>query len=193
MIGKIIITIVVVFISGGILYVTWTSEIDILKWFRDKLPIKEKSAVSKMSEKKKDKKINVGDESVVMGDVNGNVGNKSVVIGATDDKGNTIINQPGAYGYKAHAGPGSIAIGAYAGANSNISSLFTEINRIIISSQNESLIKSFSELVNEINKPHKDVSKIINLWTVIKQSDVLNNSLDLVEDASRYIENIQEN
>jgi len=36
----------------------------------------------------------VGDESVVIGKVTQDVGNKSVVIGATDDRGNTIINTP---------------------------------------------------------------------------------------------------
>jgi len=64
-------------------------------------------------------KLEIGDESVVMGNVSsGRVGNRSVVIGPTDNRGNTIVNQPGAYGYGAHAGPGSIAVGAYAGAGS---------------------------------------------------------------------------
>lgn len=65
------------------------------------------------------KKLNVGNESVAMGDVSGNVGNGSVVIGATDSKGNTILNQPMAVGKNAYAGPGSIAIGANAGAGAN--------------------------------------------------------------------------
>ena len=68
-----------------------------------------------------DSKINVGTDSVVIGNVTGNVGNGSVVIGATDDRGNCIINQQMAVGRGAHAGPGSIAIGAGAGAGSSFS------------------------------------------------------------------------
>ena len=60
----------------------------------------------------------VGNDSVVMGQVspNAKIGDRSVVIGATDARGNTILNQPMAIGNGACAGPGSIAIGANAGA-----------------------------------------------------------------------------
>lgn len=63
-------------------------------------------------------KLEVGKDSVVMGNVppNTRVGDGSVVIGPTDNRGNTIINTPMAVGRGAKAGPGSIAIGANAGA-----------------------------------------------------------------------------
>ncbi len=69
--------------------------------------------------KETENKLTVGEDSVVMGKVppNTNVGNGSVVIGATDDKGNTIINTPMAVGRNAHVGTGSIAIGANSGAD----------------------------------------------------------------------------
>jgi hypothetical protein len=57
----------------------------------------------------------VGTESVVIGEVNRNVGDRSVVIGATDDQHNTRLQQ-GVYGYGSCAGPGSLTVGAYAGA-----------------------------------------------------------------------------
>jgi hypothetical protein len=60
--------------------------------------------------------VQVGRDSVAIGRVSGAVGDRSVVIGATDTNGNTILTQPMAVGYNAHAGPGSIAIGANAGA-----------------------------------------------------------------------------
>ena len=63
--------------------------------------------------------LEVDKDSVVMGNVppNTKVGEGSVVIGPTDNKGNTIINTPNtAIGRGAKAGPGSIAIGARAGA-----------------------------------------------------------------------------
>ncbi len=62
-------------------------------------------------------KIRTGKDTVVIGNVSGDVGDGSVVIGATDERGNTIINQPMAVGKGASAGPGSIAIGAGASAN----------------------------------------------------------------------------
>jgi hypothetical protein len=66
-------------------------------------------------------KLEVGEDSVVMGNVppNTKVGNGSVIIGPTDNRGNTIINTPMAVGRGAKAGPGSIAIGANAGAGLN--------------------------------------------------------------------------
>jgi hypothetical protein len=62
--------------------------------------------------------LDVGDESVVVGRVapNTRVGNRSTIVGATDDRGNTILNIPMAIGHGAYAGPSSIAIGTGAGA-----------------------------------------------------------------------------
>lgn len=81
-----------------------------------------------------EKRLNVGKDSVVMGRVYGNVGDGSVVIGPTDERGNVILNQPMAVGRGAHSGPGSIAIGAFAGAGSTnklaVSELVVEIDRV---------------------------------------------------------------
>lgn len=44
------------------------------------------------------------------------IGEGSVVIGATDAHGNAIFTTPGAFGFGAKAGAGSIAVGAFAGA-----------------------------------------------------------------------------
>jgi hypothetical protein len=80
---------------------------------------------------KKPPKVEVGEDSVVMGQVTGRVGHRSVVIGATDSKGNTIINQPMAVGYGAQADPTSIAIGAFARAGvSDSAQLVAELTRI---------------------------------------------------------------
>jgi hypothetical protein len=64
--------------------------------------------------------VKVGKDSVVMGNVGdrANVGDRSVVIGATDSRGNTVLNKPMAVGHGAKAGVGSIAIGA--GANAGV-------------------------------------------------------------------------
>jgi hypothetical protein len=80
--------------------------------------------------------LEVGSDSVVMGKVTGKVGDRSVVIGATDDKGNTIINTPMAVGNNAQAGPNSIAIGAGADAGGTIKTyagyLYPRAGRIAI-------------------------------------------------------------
>lgn len=60
--------------------------------------------------------VTVGNDSVSMGAGSGSVGDRSVRIGPTDSRGNTVLNQPMAVGRGAKAGPGSIAIGANAGA-----------------------------------------------------------------------------
>ena len=62
----------------------------------------------------------IGNESTVLGNIPSGteVGDKSVFVGATDANGNAILNHPEAYGYDAHAGTGSIAVGAHAGTNS---------------------------------------------------------------------------
>lgn len=59
----------------------------------------------------------VGNDSVVIGRVapTATVGDRSVVIGATDARGNTILNHPMTIGHNAHGGPNSIVIGADAG------------------------------------------------------------------------------
>lgn len=55
----------------------------------------------------------VGARSVVMGEVPDDmkIGEDCVIIGATDSRGNTILNTEMAIGKGARAGPGSIAIG----------------------------------------------------------------------------------
>jgi hypothetical protein len=78
--------------------------------------IPDKSDQSRQPQKQPE--LVVGKDSVVMGNIppNTRVGDGSVVIGPTDNRGNTIINTPMAVGHGAKAGPGSIAIGANAGA-----------------------------------------------------------------------------
>jgi hypothetical protein len=78
----------------------------------------------------KPQKLEVGDESVVLGRVTGTFGNRTTVVGPTDDKGNTII-QPMAAGYRAQADPTTTAIGAYAGAGvMNLAPYVAELSRL---------------------------------------------------------------
>jgi hypothetical protein len=61
--------------------------------------------------------MEIGDENVIIGaPYITKAGNRNVVLGATDLFGNCKYTQPMAIGYGAKAGPGSIVIGANAGA-----------------------------------------------------------------------------
>lgn len=141
-----------------------------------------------MSDKKK--KLKVGKDAVVIGDIDGNIGDGSVVVGPTDDKGNVILNQPMAVGRNAHAGLNSIAIGANAGAGAGIGLVFHEIGKIIQSTNDPSLIESFADLVREIDNPNKNKSKISALWDTLKKSAVLSGAIQLVSQASEFIKSI---
>ncbi len=74
--------------------------------------------------------IKTGKDTVVIGNVSGEVGDGSVVIGATDERGNTIINQPMAVGRGAKAGPGSTAIGAGAAAGTDLFHLIDQLKAL---------------------------------------------------------------
>jgi hypothetical protein len=131
--------------------------------------------------------LDVGEESVVLGKVSGRVGGRSVVIGATDERGNTIINLPMAVGYNAHAGPGSIAIGAHAWAGMELPALLAEIRLIIEQSPDASLKASFGEFMLEIEKSEKDKSKLSRLWGAVKGAAALNGSITLIEKATELL------
>ena len=137
-----------------------------------------------------DKKLSVGKNSVVIGNVSGNVGDGSVVVGPTDDRGNVILNQSMAVGRNAHAGPGSIAIGANAGAGSNIAVVFNELSKMIEATADQSLIESFKELCSELNKDQKDKSRISGLWNTIKNAAALGGAVSLVKEAGLIIASI---
>ncbi|MBF0386855.1 MAG: hypothetical protein HQL20_03250 [Candidatus Omnitrophica bacterium] len=93
--------------------------LSIISWMTNFFGEKGKQSATNNNVQILDNRFEVGNDSVVMGNVSsGKVGNRSVVVGPTDNRGNVNVNQSGAYGYGAHAGPGSIAIGAYAGAGS---------------------------------------------------------------------------
>lgn len=70
------------------------------------VPLKEDSAT----------RHQVGQDSVTIGEVLGPVGDRSVVIRLSDTNKNIMITNPMAVGFNAHAGPGSMAIGANARA-----------------------------------------------------------------------------
>ncbi len=107
------------------------------------------------------RKLNVGIDSVVIGNVTGDIGNGSVVIGATDDRGNTIINTPMAVGRGAFAGPGSISIGAGAGAGvgASLPFLVNQLSDAVAHVNDPQVTARFNELIAELAGENGTVDK----------------------------------
>lgn len=118
----------------------------------------------------------VGHDSVVMGNVTGAVGNRSVVIGPTHERGNVVLNTPMAVGYGAVAGPGSIAIGAFAGAGSNeLLSLLAQLRSAVQRSGVEASLAKVEELTATLD----DVNGQPNYPLAVQILDFLRNTATL--------------
>lgn len=126
-------------------------------------------------------KIKTGKDTVIIGNVSGDVGDGSVVIGATDEHGNTIINQPMAVGRGASAGPGSIAIGADASAGSNIFHLINQLKAIPAVQTDQTLLTTIGILETELQKDEPQASTVQSLWSVIQASASVSGAVSLVQ------------
>lgn len=127
------------------------------------------------------KKLKTGKDSVVIGDVTGEIGEGSVVIGATDSRGNTIINQPMAVGRGAHAGPGSIAIGAGASAGSELFHLIEALKAIPEIQNDSALLSTIDNFNSELRKPTPNTETVNSLWSIIQTSATVGGALSLVQ------------
>ena len=126
-------------------------------------------------------KIKTGKDSVVIGNVSGDVGDGSVVIGATDERGNTIINQSMAVGRGASAGPGSIAIGAGASAGNNIFHLINQLKGIPEVQTDQTLLATIGALETELQKNEPQVGTVHSLWSLIQASASVSGAINLVQ------------
>ena len=131
--------------------------------------------------------MKIGRDSVVIGNVppHSEVGDGSVVIGATDAHGNTIINQPMAVGRGAKAGPGSIAIGAFAGAGTTTSSVglaadLQELANLIAQQNNDAIAKEFEKFRAELARPNPNKSTVLNAWEAVKAAGSINGAHTLL-------------
>jgi len=136
---------------------------------------------------KSKKKLKVGKDSVVMGDISGEVGDGSVVIGPTDANGNVILNSSMAIGRGAFAGPGSIAIGAGAGAGSEILMVLNQLDRIVQNSGDQDLIKNFTSFCIALKNPNQNKSGLLDLWEAVKISATLNGSITLIQKVTQWL------
>lgn len=131
--------------------------------------------------------IKTGKDSVVIGDVTGTVGDGSVVIGPTDERGNTIITQPMAVGRGAKAGPGSIAIGAGASADSNLFHLLDQLKSIPEIQTDTTLLATIDTFSTELQMDEPQQNTIQSLWTVIKASATMGGAIGLIEQISEVL------
>ncbi len=127
------------------------------------------------------KKLKTGKDSVVIGDVTGEIGEGSVVIGATDSRGNTIINRPMAVGRGAHAGLGSIAIGADASAGSDLFHLIEALKAIPEIQVDSALLSTIDNFHSELRKPTRNPETVNSLWSIIQTSATVGGALTLVQ------------
>jgi hypothetical protein len=121
--------------------------------------------------------MKVGKDSVVIGNVppNSQVGNGSVVIGATDSQGNTIIDRPMAVGRGAQAGPGSIAIGAFAGAGVgqqqslvDLQAALQQFAELVAAQNNNILVQEFEKMKSELLNSRPNRSAVLTAWDGVK-------------------------
>lgn len=130
--------------------------------------------------------MKVGKDSVVIGSVppNTQVGDYSVVIGATDARGNTMINSPMAVGRGAHAGPGSIAIGAFANAGAaTIAELQTNLGQfaeLLAAQHNAALTQEFERFRAALQQSPPDKSLILKAWEGVRSLASINGAHTLL-------------
>jgi len=134
-----------------------------------------------------DNTIKTGKDAVVIGKVSGDVGDGSVVIGPTDNRGNTIINQPMAVGRGAKAGPGSIAIGAGACAGSDVLHLIDQLDSLPELQSNQQLISAIRTLRDEVTKKDRNQSTIKTLWGFIQVSATASGAISLVQQIGKAL------
>jgi hypothetical protein len=121
--------------------------------------------------------MKVGKDSVVIGNVpsNSQVGDCSVVIGPTNSRGDIIINKPMAVGHGAQAGPGSIAIGAFAGAGVDQQQSLVDLQdslqqfaELVAAQNNMALVEKFEKLKSELRNPTPNRNMVLTTWEGIK-------------------------
>jgi hypothetical protein len=107
----------------------------------------------------KPQKLNVGNESTVVGNVTGVVGDRCTVVGATDANGNVNLTTPMAVGYKAEAGPGSIAIGTGAKAGVTFEQVAAELVTIRNSMSESQKAAEFQEAIDLVDEAAKAATR----------------------------------
>ncbi len=125
--------------------------------------------------------IHMGDDNTIIGDVTlRSMGSGNTIVGATDDRGNTILNRGGtAIGRGARADSTSIAIGAGAGAgNGALLTLLAELeNGLRAEGETEDAWRTV-EVFDAVRS--NDASRARRVWGAIKVAATLEELAALV-------------
>ncbi len=136
--------------------------------------------------------MKIGKHSVVIGNVpsNSDIGEGSVVIGATDTRGNTILNQPMAVGFGAKANSNSIAIGAFSGSGVRVPTFpeymkneMVELLRFAAQQRNDELIAAIQKLSNELKPDKPTASLVLKAWEGVEALATIDGAQNLVTSA----------
>jgi len=128
---------------------------------------------------------------VVIGNVQGSVGDNSVVIGATDSRGNTIINTPMIVGSGAQGGPTDIVIGANAGCRpqDDFAQLIIGLGKAVEVTNDENLISTYNDMVAECEgdngSPNKE--KLLSFLGCFKAASSLGGVTGLIAQLIQYV------
>jgi hypothetical protein len=135
--------------------------------------------------------MKIGKDAVVIGNVppHAEVGDGSVIIGATDAYRNTIITQSMAVGRGAMAGPGSIAIGAFAGAglfasSSRLSADVQRLRELVAQQNSETITMEFEKLRAALAQANPRRSVVMSAWEGVKAAAAINGAYSLLSKLS---------
>jgi hypothetical protein len=137
------------------------------------------------------RKLDVGKNSVVIGNVRGSVGDNSVVIGATDSRGNTIINTPMIVGSGAQGGPTDIVIGADAGCRpqGDFSQLLIELGKAVELTNDKNLVSTYNDMVAECEGDNgsPDKEKLLSFLGCFQAAASLGGVTGLITQLIQYV------
>ncbi|HEY0955825.1 MAG TPA: hypothetical protein VGE36_13755 [Roseateles sp.] len=133
--------------------------------------------------------MKTGKDNVIIGKLpsGSEIGDRNVVITAADERGNVVFNTPGAIGYGATAGAGSIAIGAFANAGANslqfpdqIKAELLGLVETAIQHQNADVYAALQQISNELQKPAPQASVIHQAWAGVQQLATIDGASSLL-------------
>ena len=132
----------------------------------------------------------IGKDTVVIGKVPAgtSVGDRSVVIGPTDGRGNVKLNKTMAVGYGANAGPGSVAIGAFANAGGSLHAHLVDLDAFVAEHADEPAKQQWARFREELDRDPRQPGAVMKAWETVKAAGSLNGAHDLLEKISTGLE-----
>ncbi len=119
------------------------------------------------------------------------IGDGNTIVNAADANGNIFYNTPMAVGYGAKAGPGSIAIGAFAGAGlpdlsfpPELQSEMESLVNVAVQQGNQQLILAIEKLTAELRQPMPKKSAALTSWEAVKAIASVDGAYSMLAKAS---------